>query len=335
MNKWYSEKGGNADVVLASKITLSRNIDGVAFPCRMSDELRKAICKKLYAAIQNSELAGEFDLIELDKISDLKRISLAEKGLITAQQAKQGQYSALLLSKDESISVAVCAEEHICISASGAFQDLESTYERADKLDNIFINSMKIAFSDRLGFLTSNPMKLGTGMKASVLIHLPAINERGMLPSLRNMISKLGFSIKPVYGDGCFYELANEISLGITEKSAIENLNAISAQIVKQERAYREELMKYDEFQDKIFRAMGTLKMARKLSVKEFYSLISLARLGIAMNIFDNNEGREYGSIGEMIYSLGTATIISGIDENFSTDDANRYRAQYVREKLG
>lgn len=335
MSKWYSTKGGNADVVLTSKITLARNIEGIPFPCRMTNELRKSICKKLYAAIQNSKMAGEFDLIELDKLSDLKKISLAEKGLITTQQAKQEQYSALLLSKDESVSVTICGEEHICISAISALQDLSSAYDKANEIDDIFIGSMKIAFSEKLGFLTSNPMKLGTGMKAAVLLHLPAINERGMLPSLRNMLSKLGFSIKPVYGDGSFFELANEISLGITEKSAIENLNAITNQIAEQERAYRTELMKYDEFQDKIFRAMGTLKMARQLSSKEFYSLISLARLGIAMNVFDNNENEGYENIGEMIYSLGTATIMAGIDEQFSTEDANRYRAQYVREKLG
>lgn len=335
MSKWYSTQGGNADVVLSSKIALVRNIESVPFPCRMTNEMRKSTCKKLYAAIQNSEMAGEFDLIELDKLSDLKKVSLVEKGLIAAQQAKQELYSALLLSKDESVAVTVCGEEHICISASSALQDLVSAYSRANKLDDIFIRSMDIAFSDKFGFLTSNPMKLGTGMKASVMLHLPAINERGMIPSLRNMLSKMGFSIKPVYGDGSFFKIANEISLGITEKSAIENLNAISNQIVEQERVYRAEIMKYDEFQDKIFRAMGTLKMARQLSAKEFYSLISLARLGIAMKVFDNNESEAYENIGEMIYSLGTATIMASIDENFSTEDANRYRAQYVREKLG
>jgi protein-arginine kinase len=92
--------------------------------------------------------------------------------------------------------------------------------------------------------------------------------------------------------------------------------------------------MEYDEFQDKIFRAVGTLKMARKLSSKEFYSLISLARLGISMGIFDNNEITSYDAIGDMMYSLGTATIMTGGDENFTAEEANRLRAQYVREKL-
>jgi protein arginine kinase len=335
MSKWYNSQGNNSDVVLTSKIRLARNLSSVPFPCRMTNDLRKSICKKIFATIQNSSYAGEFDLIELDKLSDIQKISLAERGLISTQMANQQQYSAVLISKDESISIMLCEEDHIRLSVMNSGQDLQKAYEKANKLDDMFISSLKIAFSERLGFLTSNPMHLGTGMKASVLLHLPAISEKGMLPTLRNMVSKLGFSIKAVFGDGSFYELSNEISLGITEKSAIENLNAICDQIVKQERACREALMEYDEFQDKIFRAMGTLKMARQLNSKEFYSLISLARLGIAMNIFDNNENTSYDVIGDMMHTLGTATIMTGGDENFTAEEANRLRAQYVREKLG
>ena len=333
MSKWYSAQGANSDVVLSSKIRLARNLEGMPFPCRMSNDMRRSVCKKVYAAVQNSSLAGEFDLIELDKLTDIQKISLAEKGLISTQMAQQEPYSALLLSKDESIAVMLCEEDHIRLCVMGAGEDLEGVYAKANEIDDILIKSMKIAFSERYGFLTSNPMHLGTGMKASMLLHISGICEKGMLSPLRNMVSKLGFSIKPVFADGSFYELSNEISLGITEKSAMQNLNAIAQQIIKQERACRQDLMEYDEFQDKIFRAMGTLKMARQLNTKEFYSLISLARLGIAMGVFGDNEGG-YEIIGEMLHSLGTATIMSGADEGFTADEANRLRAQYVREKL-
>lgn len=334
MNKWYNAQGNNSDVVLSSKIRFARNLQGIPFPCRMTNDLRKSVSKKLYAAIQNSKLAGEFDLIELDKLNDLNKISLAEKGLISTQMAKQEQYSSLMLSKDESISIMLCEEDHIRLSVMGAGQALESLLDKANDIDDIFIKNTKIAFNEKLGFLTSNPMHLGTGMKASFMLHLPAISERGMVGALKNMVSKLGFSIKPVFGDGDFYELSNEISMGITEKNAVENLNAICEQIVKQERAFRTELIHYENFQDKIFRAMGTLKMARQLDSREFYSLISLVRLGIAMDIFDNNSSGSYESIGDMMHSLGTATIMSGADSQFTAQEANRLRAQYVREKL-
>lgn len=335
MNKWYRSQGADSDVVLSSKIRLARNLDGVPFPCRMSDELRKSVCRKLYAAVQNSKLAGEFDFTELNSLSSIKRISLAEKGLISPQMAKQERYGAVLISKDESICVMLCEEDHIRINVMSAGLNFAQAYKKADELDNIFINSTKIAFSRRLGFLTSNPMHLGTGMKASALLHLPAITEKGMQSMLSGMISKLGFSIKPVYGDCGFYRLSNDLSLGIKEQSAVDNTNAVCEQIAKQERACREELLQYDAFEDKIFRAMGTLKMARKLSAKEFYSLISLARLGISMNIFDNNEKGTYENIGNMIYSLGTATVIADAGENLTAEDADKLRAQFIREQLG
>lgn len=331
MSKWYSGQGNNSDVVLSSKIRLARNLQKVPFPCRMSNEIRKSVCKKIFAALQNSSFAGEFDLIELSSLSDMEKIALAEKGFISPEMAKQTRYSAVLLSKDESCSVMLCEEDHIRLSVMHAGEDLKAAYKKADAIDNVFIKSMKIAFSDKLGFLTSNPMHLGTGMKASVALHLPAISERNMIGTLSAMVGKLGFSIKPLFsGNGAFIELSNEISLGITEENAIDNLTAICDQIVAQERKFRNELMEYSDFEDKIFRAMGTLKMARKLTVKEFLELISLARLGVSMNSFDIS----YESIGNMMHSLGTASIISQAETEFSTEDADRMRAQYVRENI-
>lgn len=331
MSKWYSGQGNNSDVVLSSKIRLARNLQKVPFPCRMSNEIRKSVCKKIFAALQNSSFAGEFDLIELSSLSDMEKIALAEKGFISPEMAKQTRYSAVLLSKDESCSIMLCEEDHIRLSVMHAGEDLKAAYKKADAIDNVFIKSMKIAFSDKLGFLTSNPMHLGTGMKASVALHLPAISERNMIGTLSAMVGKLGFSIKPLFsGNGAFYELSNEISLGITEENAIDNLTAICDQIVAQERKFRNELMEYSDFEDKIFRAMGTLKMARKLTVKEFLELISLARLGVSMNSFDIS----YESIGNMMHSLGTASIISQAETEFSTEDADRMRAQYVRENI-
>lgn len=332
MSKWYSGQGNNSDVVLSSKIRLARNLDKVPFPCKMSNEIRKSICRKIFAALQNSELGGEFDLIELNNLSDMQKTALVEKGYISAQMARQPRYCAVLLSKDEGCSIMLCEEDHIRLCVMNAGEDLKEAYKRADAIDNVLIKNMKIAFDEELGFLTSNPMHLGTGMKASVALHLPAISERNMMPALSAMVGKLGFSIKPLFsGCGDFYELSNEISLGITEGSAIDNLTAICGQIVTQERKFRTELMEYADFEDKIFRAMGTLKMARKLSSKEFLDLISLARLGISMNSFDIS----YENIGNMIHSLGSASIISEAETDFTQDDADRIRAQYVRENIG
>lgn len=331
MSKWYNTKGNNSDVVVASKVRLARNVEKIPFPCRMTNEMRKSLCKKIFASIQNSAYAGEFDLIELNSLSDAEKASLYEKGYISRELLNQQSYSALLLSKDESIAVMLCEEDHIRIVVRGEGENLEAVYKKADRLDDVLINSMRIAFSDTLGFLTSNPMHLGTGLKASFILHLPAIDYRGMISALTTMVNKLGFSVKPVLGgNGSFFELANSISLGITEQNAIENLTAICDQIVLQERNLRKELIEYGDFEDKIFRAVGTLKMARKLTVSEFFELISLARLGVGFEDFNLT----YEKIGEMIHSLGTASIICASEDKLDSEDANRIRAQYIRDNI-
>ena len=241
---------------MSSKIRLARNLADAPFPSRMSNEIRKSVCKKIFAAVKNSPVAGEFDLIELQSQNDLKRISMAEQGVLSPEFAKQNNFGTVLVSKNEDVSIMLCEEDHIRLSVFAAGQNLEEAYQKADKLDDILIDNLKIAFSERLGFLTSNPMNLGTGLKASFILHLPAISAKGMILSLTNMVSKLGFDVKPVYSDESdFYELSNRITLGITEKNAIDNLNSICEQIVKQERTFRQELIEYEDFEDKIFRA--------------------------------------------------------------------------------
>lgn len=332
MNKWYESQGSNSDVVLSSKIRIARNLSDSPFPWRMSNELRKSTCRKIYAALKNSHFAGDIDMIDLSQKGDIEKISLAEKGIISPQLAKSKDYSAVVVSRDESSSIMLCEEDHIRLCVMSPGQSLEDAYKKANEIDDIFLSSLNIAFDERLGFLTSNPMNLGTGLKASFVMHLPAIKEKGMISSLSAMVGKLGFGIKHLFGgNGAFYELSNRLCLGITEKSAIENLNAICDQIVKQERAFRQELIEYDDFEDKIFRAMGTLKMARKLTTKEFYNFISLVRMGISVGSFEE----KYEKIGNMIYSLGTATIISQSQDGMTVDEADKLRAQYVREQLG
>lgn len=331
MSKWFSADGNDRDVVLASGINLVRNIDKMPFPCRMNNDLRKTACKKVYASIQNSGYAGEFDFIELNGISNEKRASFCEKGYISKELLTQQAYSALLLSRDESCSLVLCGEEHISLNVIGAGENLRELYKKANAIDDMLISNMKIAFDNELGFLTSNPMMLGTGLKASIILHLPAIRAKGTMSSLAEMMSKLGFSIKPLFASkGAFYELSNTISLGITEENAIENLIAISEQIIAQERKLRKELAEFDDFEDKIFRAMGTLKMARKLKMSEFLELISLVRLGIGVGSFELS----YNKTDEMMYSLGTATIISSSEDVISKDDAEHIRAQYIRDNI-
>ena len=332
MNKWYQHQGNNSDVVLYSQVRLARNVLDAPFPNRMNRELTKNLSKKIWATIKNSPVANDYNLINLADISDVKAVSFAEKQLISPQFAKQ-KSNAFVLSSNQDVSIMICEEDHIRINSFEAGQDLAKAYEKAQKTDDIFISQLKIAFSDELGFLTASPMNLGTGLKASFALHLPALANQNAIYKLSAMVSKLGLSLRALNKDsaGDIFILSNLVSLGISEKSAIENLDAICNQIVNQERNAREMLKDDTDFEDKIYRTLGILQMARKIDVTEFSTYISLVRLGISLGYFDIS----YKTVGDMIYNLQDASLIDSADAELTAEMCKKLRAKLIREKLG
>lgn len=225
------------------------------------------------------------------------------------------------------------AQEFDLINTSdSAGQNPLYAYNKANDIDDILIDGLPIAYSDKYGFLTSSPYNLGTGLNVSIVLHLPALAQRNVIPKLSTTVSKLGFVLSEMYdgGAGDFYILTNTVTLGITEKSAIDNLNSVCNQIVLQERKLRDSLKENAECEDKIYRTLGILKLARKLSVDEFLNSISLVRLGISLGYFDYS----YKLIGDMMYNLFDATLVESSKSDLTQSMCETLRAQIVREKL-
>lgn len=329
MAKWYNGGGADNDVVLFSKIRLARNLSDTPFKSRMSREIKKNTVKKLYASVKNSDIAGDFNIVDLSAQSAVKAVSYAEKQLISPEFAKEK--GVFLLSSDESVSVMLCEEDHIRITAFAGGLATEKAYESADKTDNVFINNLPIAFDERLGFLTASPINLGTGLKVSVALHLPAIKSNGGMPRLASMVGKLGLSLRSLYSEkGAFYLLSNQISMGITEKAAIDNINAVAAQIIRQERNLRDVMKNSEIWEDKLYRSMGTLKMARRLDFSEFIELISDVRLGISLGFFDE----DLFDVDFLIHNLADGTVLSDNDSEDSPELSSKIRAEVIRNKL-
>jgi len=332
MSKWYQGNGNNSDVVLYSKVRLARNLADSPFPNRMNKDMRKAVSKKIYATVKSSAVANEFDLINLADVSKARSVSFVEKQLISPQMAKNAANASFMLSKDESVSIMMCEEDHIKINSFSAGQNLEEAFERANRIDDLFIDGLKLAYNDKFGFLTASPINLGTGLKASFALHLPALAQKDAIYKLMSMVGKLGLSLRELFpnGEGDIYLLSNQISLGISEKNSIDNVNAICDQIVKQERAARDELRENDKFEDKVYRTLGILKSARILDQSEFINKLSLVRLGVAMGYFDIS----YQTLGDMLYGLQNASLIDSAQTELNEHSCAKLRTQIVREKL-
>lgn len=322
----------NNDIVIASKITLVRNLSDTVFVRRMSDEIAKSVSKKVFACIKNSPLGKEFDLINLQDLSKAKAQSYVEKGLISDRFLSNEKANSFLLSKDNDICVMINEEEHIKITAYEQGDNIIQAYNKANDVDDVFINGLKIAFSSRFGFLTSSPMYLGTGLKASLILHLPALNRNNLISRLSSMVNKLGMSLNSAFENqaGDIFVLSNLVTLGVTEKASLDNLNAVSAQIIMQERNARQQLKGNADFEDKLYRNLGILKLARKLNTEEMLGGLSLVRLACSMGYFDYS----VSLLNEMLANLFDATLVDSSNSDLSQTMCETLRAQIIREKL-
>ncbi len=334
MNKWYLEKGDQGDVVISTRIRLARNLYDFPFPAKLGIDGKNKV-NELIKGILFENDRKDFSYIEMKDLSRIQAVSLAESHLISPEFASKKDGSALVLSSDESVSIMLCEEDHIRLQVMKSGLALEEAYDIADKLDSMIDGKVKYAFDERIGYLTQCPTNLGTAMRASVMLHLPALTRCGQMTRLANTVSKLGLTIRGANGEGSqpvgdMYQISNQITLGITEETAIANLKSIVLQLVSQERAAAAELIKNPAEEDKIFRALGILKNARLLNTNEFMEMISVVRLGCAKGVVDVPVEK----INELIVSMQPATISASNPDASTPALRDAYRAKVVRETL-
>lgn len=334
MNKWYIEKGDQGDVVLSTRVRLARNLDEFPFPSRLDTAGKNKVNSIVKSTLFEND-GKDFSYIEMKDLTRLQAVSLAELHLISPEFASKKDGSALILSADESVSIMLCEEDHIRLQVMKAGLALEEAFDIADKIDSIIDGKVKYAFDERIGYLTQCPTNLGTAMRASVMLHLPALTRCGQISRLANTVSKLGLTIRGAYGEGSqpkgdIYQISNQITLGITEETAIANLKSIVLQLVAQERAAAAEIIKNPAEEDKIFRALGVLQNARLLSTDEFMELISVVRLGAARGLIKT----DIEKLNNLIVNMQPATISVASGEADGPAARDALRAETVRETL-
>ena len=332
MAKWYLGEGEQSDVVLSTRIRLARNLAEYPFPARLDTKSRIAVNEIVRDAVP---AAANLKYIEMKTLTQAQIVSLAEKHLISPEFASSADGRALLLSDSEEISVMLEEEDHIRLQVMKPGLSLSEAYAEADRLDNAINEKVKFAFDERLGYLTECPTNLGTGMRASVMLHLPALTALGRMNTLASTVSKLGLTIRGAYGEGSasmgdLYQLSNQVTLGITEKGAIENLKTIVLQLASQERAARTELLKSVETEDTVYRAYGVLKSARLLGTKEVMQLASRVRMGAVGGLLSVDPKQ----LNELMVSLQPASLNAQAGKTLDARERDILRAKIVREGL-
>lgn len=334
MNKWYETKSQHDDVILSTRIRFARNLEDYPFPCRLDTEGKEKVCHAVRDAL--SDVSGiKLKYIEMQSLTPKEAVALAERHLISPEFASPQKGRAVLLSEDESVSIMLCEEDHIRIQVIKGGLDLEGAFELANKIDDLLDSKLKYAFDERIGYLTQCPTNLGTGMRASVMMHLPALSKCNQMSKLASTVSKLGLTIRGTYGEGSnakgdIFQLSNQVSLGISERSALDNLKAITMQIATQERSAGEEFVKNVNVMDRITRAYGILSSARLLSTDEMLELFSWVRLGAIYGIID----ADISKLNELTETMQAATLSCANGGDLTSDQRDEIRAKTVREKL-
>lgn len=332
--KWYLGTGAQNDVVISTSLHLARNLRHFPFPSRLSVPEKIKVNSIVKSAV-DSVVGYDFNYFELKTLSQSELVSLAERYLVSPEFASSRDGKALLLTDDESVSVMLNEEDHIRLQVMYAGFALEEAYRTADRIDNELNRKLEYAFDDNLGYLAQNPMALGTGMRASVVLHLPALVAASQITKLITTVSKLGLSLQGSYGEGAaakgdLFRLSNTLTLGISEKAAIDNLKSIALQIAAQERIAREEIFKNAITEDKIYRAYGVLKYARLIDTNEFMELISLVRLGAVKGLIKMDTAK----IEALMIQMQPATISLSVDRPLDRVERDKLRALLVRQNL-
>lgn len=331
---WYKEKNDN-DIMVSTRIRLARNLDKYPFPAMLNSEGKNKACEELKNAIlnSNSTLAKDFNLVQMKDLSQSEKNSLAEKHLVSLEMIKS-DYGSALINTDETMSIMLLEEDHLRLQVIFGGFKLHEAWELANKVDDVIEESVTYAFSEEFGYLTACPTNTGTGIRASVMMHLPALTLTNNINKIISSASALGLTVRGLYGEGSkaygnLYQISNQVTLGISEDEIISKLENIAGQIEAREKEAREQLKSNNALADKLWRAYGTLKFARSVSSAEAKSLLSDVILGKNLGIIDI---KEKSPLVQLMVETEPALISSG--ENLSPDVRDRKRAEHLRENV-
>lgn len=282
---WYLQNGKDSDVVISTRVRLARNLEEFPFPTKFSKEQAEEVLRRIEEITPSLGYGLKF--IHLKDIDDITKVSLVEKHVISPEfAANKNKAGAMVINEEENICMMINEEDHIRMQVFSSGLELENLKNLAIEIDEKLDGILHYAVHERYGYLTACPTNVGTAMRASVMVHLPALTMTGNINKILNIVNGFGMNIRGIYGEGTqsqgdFYQISNNQTLGLTENDIIKNLNTITEKVIEQERMARKYLAKNSiDLEDRVYRAYGTLAYATKLSSDECKKLLSYVKLG-------------------------------------------------------
>jgi len=322
----------DSDIAISTRVRLARNYTDLPFPAGMTRAQYKKLCER----VVNRLGSKEFTRLDMASLSPVERQVLVERHLASKELIDRTD-GMLLLSRDETISIMVGEEDHLRIQCLLPGLRLEEADNLSRSVDAM-LSADGYAFDPELGYLTACPTNVGTGMRASVMLHLPAMVATGSIESLIETVGKFGYTLRGYYGegtraDGDMVQISNQVTLGISEEEIIGNLSEVVRNIIKKERSAREALLKGDNGQllDRLHRSLGILKYARRLSTEEMMQRLSDVKLGLSLGLF---EGVTFADLNRLTTLCQPASIAAKLSGATTSEQRDEARAKMVRVAL-
>ena len=288
---WARPDGRHSDVVLSSRIRLARNFDDKPFPVQADPAAARTVLERAFAATEKSKTFAEAARIRMDAIDPLDRYFLVERRLISNHLAAHPKLRGVVVGDKEILSLMVNEEDHLRLQAIDSGLCLDTLLDAITGLDDDLSREISPAFDPRLGYLTACPTNVGTGMRASGLVHLPALSLTGQMNGILSRLGRIGVTVRGIYGEGTkvmgdFYQLSNSTCLGLNEAQTVADMQNLLSELIKKEQTARRELCSGERklrLQDLVYRSIGTLSHARSISFEETMQHLSYARMGLSL----------------------------------------------------
>ncbi|MCQ9204806.1 MAG: protein arginine kinase [Omnitrophica bacterium] len=344
-DSWLNGKGPESEIVFSSRIRLARNIDTLPFPSRASDIQKDSILKRIKEEYSNVRMLKKSNFVDMEELSELDSQLLLERHLVSQEHILAGKGKGVILAQDERISIMINEEDHLRMQAIASGFDLKKCWQILDSIDNDFSKKISFSFLPDLGYLTSCPTNLGTGMRASCMMHLPALILTKRINKILELLARISFTTRGLFGEGTqalgdFFQISNQVSLGLSEDELIDNLIGVVNQVKDQEMDARDILLKRykPSLEDSVGRALGILKNCRLINSKEALSHLSILSLGLDLGIIKNADLSSTGQGKELINSLfimiQPAHLQKIESKSLKEKERDYIRAEILRNKL-
>jgi len=339
---WMSESGASSDVVISSRVRLARNLRDMPFPHILGEKEAQNVLRQIFDAaesIRDKGFGGDLINVDLQELSPLDRQVLVEKHLISPQHAELGYGRGLVLKGDETVAAMVNEEDHLRLQCLKSGLELSEAWILASGIEDLLGEILDFAYDEKIGYLTACPTNAGTGMRASVMVHLPALAAGNEVSRVLGAVNKVGLLVRGLYGEGTegqgnVFQISNQITLGQNEEEILENLSLVANQVVSEEKRVRESLIKTRraEVEDRIWRALGILSNARTITSNEAIRLWSDVRLGVALGIIPGLTTKEINEILVLSRPNFVQRIFGRV---MPPEERDVKRAELIRRHLG